>query len=64
MEQEVKLMPSNPYEHDKYMPETFNVVGKRGVRRIDGYRKASGEAIYTKDIDFLGMLYAKFLKCP
>ncbi|MBN2187176.1 MAG: xanthine dehydrogenase family protein molybdopterin-binding subunit, partial [Dehalococcoidia bacterium] len=64
MAQEIKLMPANPYELDKYMPETFNVVGKRGMRRIDGYRKASGTAIYTKDIDFLGMLYAKFLKCP
>ena len=64
MGQEVKLMPNNPFEHDKYIPETFNVVGKRGVRRIDGYRKASGAAIYTKDILLQGMLYAKFLTCP
>jgi len=64
MAQEVKLMPSNPFELDKYMPETFSVVGKRGVRRIDGYRKASGAAIYTKDIELPGMLYARFLKCP
>ena len=31
MAQEMKEMPNNPMEHDKYMPETFNVLGKRGV---------------------------------
>ena len=35
MAQEVKLMPANPYEYDKYVPETFNVVGKRDIRSID-----------------------------
>ena len=64
MAREVKEMPSNPMEHDKYMPETFNVLGKRGVRRIDGYRKASGKAEYTRDIILPGMLYARWLTCP
>jgi len=64
MVQRVKEMPSNTMEHDKYMPETFNVLGKRGVRRIDGYRKASGKAEYTRDIQLPGMLYAKFLTSP
>jgi xanthine dehydrogenase molybdenum-binding subunit len=57
-------MPSNPMEHDRYIPETFHEVGKRGVRRIDGYRKASGKAVYTRDIQLPGMLYAKFLTSP
>ncbi len=57
-------MPSNPMEHDRYIPETFREIGKRGVRRIDGYRKASGQAIYARDIQLPGMLYAKFLTSP
>jgi CO/xanthine dehydrogenase Mo-binding subunit len=57
-------MPSNPMERDKYVPTTFHEVGKRGIRRIDGYRKASGKAMYTRDIRLPGMLYAKFLTSP
>ncbi len=57
-------MPSNPMEHDRYIPETFREIGKRGVRRVDGYRKASGQAIYTRDIQLPGMLYARFLTSP
>ena len=64
MGQELKEMPNNPMEHDKYIPETFNLVGKRGIRRIDGYRKASGKAIYTRDVQLPGMLYATFLTSP
>jgi len=64
MAQDIKEMPSNPMEHDKYMPETFNVLGKRGIRRIDGYRKTSGTAIYTRDIQLPGMLHARFLTSP
>ena len=64
MGQMFEEMPSNPMEHDKYVPEVFHEVGKRGVRRIDGYRKASGQAVYTRDIQLPGMLYAKFLTSP
>jgi xanthine dehydrogenase molybdenum-binding subunit len=64
MARDIKDMPSNPMEHDRYAPETFHVLGKRGIRRIDGYRKASGKAIYTRDIQLPGMLYAKFLTSP
>ncbi len=64
MGQELEEMPNNPMEHDKYIPETFNLVGKRGIRRIDGYRKASGKAIYTRDVQLPGMLYARFLTSP
>jgi CO/xanthine dehydrogenase Mo-binding subunit len=42
----------------------FKYIGKRGIPRLDGYRKVSGQAIYTRDIILPGMLYAKTLKCP
>jgi CO/xanthine dehydrogenase Mo-binding subunit len=60
----VEEMPSNPMDHDRYIPEQFREIGKRGIRRIDGYRKASGKAIYTRDIQLPGMLYARFLTSP
>ncbi len=60
----ISEMPSNPMDHDRFIPEAFQFVGKRGVRRIDGYKKASGEAVYTRDITLSGMLYAKFMTSP
>jgi xanthine dehydrogenase molybdenum-binding subunit len=57
-------MPNEPLEHDKFIPEEFKCLGRRGQKRIDGYRKASGKAIYTKDIILPGMLYARFLTSP
>ena len=44
--------------------EEYNYIGKRGVRRLDGYVKVSGEALYTRDIELPGMLYAKPLRSP
>jgi CO/xanthine dehydrogenase Mo-binding subunit len=64
MIEDIKEMPSNPMEHDKFIPETFNILGKRGIRRIDGFRKASGTATYTRDVILPGMLYARWLTCP
>ena len=64
MDDDLKEMPSNPLERDKYLPEELNLLGKRGVRRIDGLRKVSGKATYTKDVQLPGMLYAKFLTSP
>ncbi len=49
---------------DKYPLERYNHIGKRGVRRIDGYEKASGKAIYTMDVQLPGMLYMRFLTSP
>jgi len=49
---------------DKYPLENYGYIGRRGVRRLDGYEKASGRAIYTIDIQLPGMLYAKFLTSP
>ena len=45
------------------VPEN-GMIGKRRIRRVDGYEKASGSAVYTRDIYRPGMLYAKFLRSP
>lgn len=42
----------------------FNEIGKRGIRRYDGYEKASGKALYTNDIQLPGMIYSKALSSP
>lgn len=49
---------------DKYPLDRYEYIGKRGVRRLDGYEKASGKANYTIDIALQGMIYAKFLTSP
>ncbi len=57
-------MPINPMRHDHLAPESFEVLGRRGIRRIDGRRKATGKAVYTQDIILPGMLYARWLNAP
>lgn len=42
----------------------FNAIGKRGQRRLDGYEKATGKALYTRDMQLPGMLYARVLRSP
>jgi len=49
---------------DKYPLQEYGNIGKRGIRRIDGYEKASGKAIYTMDIQLPSMLYMRFLTSP
>ncbi|MGB3905760.1 MAG: hypothetical protein WBB22_12630, partial [Anaerolineae bacterium] len=49
---------------DKYPLEEYNHIGKRGVRRLDGYEKATGKATYTMDVRLPGMLYMRFLTSP
>ena len=49
---------------DQYPLDRYENIGRRGVRRLDGYEKASGRAAYTMDIHLHGMLYAKFLTSP
>lgn len=64
MNEEIKEMPNNPMERDKYIPDRFHLLGRRGIRRMDGYRKASGTARYTRDVVLPGMLYARWLTSP
>jgi CO/xanthine dehydrogenase Mo-binding subunit len=49
---------------DKYPLEKYDSIGKPGIRRIDGYEKATGQARYTLDVDLPGMLYGRFLTSP
>ena len=47
-----------------WVPPEDSPIGKRGLRRKDGYEKASGTAIYAMDIDLDRTLYAKFHRSP
>ncbi len=49
---------------DPYPLEVYEAIGKRAVRRTDGYEKATGAARYTLDVQLPGMLYGRFLTSP
>lgn len=49
---------------DRYPLPEYNHIGRRGVRRVDGYEKASGKALYTMDVAIPGMLHMRFLTSP
>lgn len=49
---------------DKHPLSAYCHIGKRGVRRLDGYEKANGKAMYTIDVQLPGMLYLRFLTSP
>jgi CO/xanthine dehydrogenase Mo-binding subunit len=49
---------------DKYPLKKYTNIGKPGVRRIDGFEKASGAAKYTIDVQLPGMLHGRFLTSP
>ncbi len=49
---------------DKAPLDQYDNIGKRGVRRLDGYEKASGRAIYTIDMQLPGMLHGRFFTSP
>lgn len=57
-------MPNNPMECDRYLRQEYSFLGKRGQRRLDGLRKASGTATYTRDISLPGMLYQRLYTSP
>ncbi|MFC1846456.1 xanthine dehydrogenase family protein molybdopterin-binding subunit [Chloroflexota bacterium] len=46
------------------VPEGATAIAQRGMRRKDGSEKASGRALYPRDVVRPGMLYAKFLLSP
>jgi xanthine dehydrogenase molybdenum-binding subunit len=52
------------YQLDIQPPENAQYIGKRGMRRKDGYDKVSGFGLYSRDIKLPGMLYAKQLMSP
>ncbi len=49
---------------DTDLKEEYSCVGQRGVVRKDGYDKASGKAVFTRDVKLPGMLYARYLTSP
>ena len=49
---------------DQHPLKQYTYIGKRGIRRLDGYEKAGGKAIYTMDIDLPGMLHMRFFTSP
>ena len=60
-----KLQADGKYELGADIPTVaFNEIGKRGIRRLDGYEKASGKALYTRDVQVPGMLCARVLMSP
>ena len=59
-----KLINEGQFKVGMDEPIVFNEIGKRGVRRLDGYEKATGKAIYTRDIILPGMLYARVFSSP
>ena len=46
------------------MANDYEIINKRGIVRKDGYAKATGSAVYCRDVQFPGMLYAKHLNSP
>jgi CO/xanthine dehydrogenase Mo-binding subunit len=47
-----------------WTPPEGGSIGKTGLRRKDGVEKASGKAIYCRDVNRPGQLYAKQLLSP
>ncbi|MHC4378112.1 MAG: xanthine dehydrogenase family protein molybdopterin-binding subunit, partial [Planctomycetota bacterium] len=52
-----------PWQRDGQKGDGFQVVGS-AQRKIDGISKATGQAVYTDDIQLPGMLHAKILRSP
>lgn len=49
---------------DRHIPDNYTYIGKRGLRRNDGFEKAGGFAMYTMDVILPGMLHMRFLTSP
>lgn len=64
MSEEVKIMEYEPLVRDRYIPEEFQFLGKRGISRMDGLEKAGGTAQYTRDVNLPGMLFCKIMTSP
>jgi len=64
MSEEVKIMEYEPLVRDRYIPEEFQFLGKRGISRMDGREKAGGTAQYTRDVNLPGMLFCKIMMSP
>lgn len=60
-----KIYDEGRYKVGADIPEiTFREIGKRGITRRDGYVKATGKALYTRDVQLPGMLYCRIKWSP
>ena len=60
-----KLRSDGQYQIGPDIPTiTYDAIGRRGITRLDGHEKASGQALYTRDVQIAGMLYAKVMASP
>ena len=46
------------------VPEAHESIKRDMIPRQDAHDRVSGQAVYTRDIRFPGMLYAKILTSP
>ncbi|CAG1770455.1 partial 4-hydroxybenzoyl-CoA reductase subunit alpha, partial [uncultured bacterium] len=51
---------ANPFANGEGKEPEFNVIGKRMPLK-DAYKKVTGEGVYTDDMKFPGMLFARVL---
>ena len=58
------IAPEHSLKADKYPLKQYRSIGKRGLRRKDGYEKATGYALYTADVQLPGQLWLRILTCP
>jgi CO/xanthine dehydrogenase Mo-binding subunit len=58
------VAPENSMKADRYPLKEYDVIGKRGLARKDGYEKATGYAVYTADVQIPGQLWLRILTCP
>jgi xanthine dehydrogenase molybdenum-binding subunit len=49
-------------DHD--LKSVYTSIGKTGFKNYDGLDKASGRAVYTRDVFLPGMLFGVWLTCP
>ena len=59
----MKEMQDN-LQADTHPLKRYRHIGERGGRRLDGYKKAGGDADYTMDVQLPGMLFMRFLDAP
>lgn len=64
MSEDLRIMEHEPLVRDRYIPEEFQYLGKRGISRMDGKEKAGGTAQYTRDVRLPGMLFCKVMTSP
>ncbi|MDD5402365.1 MAG: molybdopterin-dependent oxidoreductase [Dehalococcoidales bacterium] len=58
------ILPEDPFLPWQWPVPKDGLIGKKGMGRMDGYEKATGKGLFTRDIHVNGMVYAKLLLSP